>query len=241
MNIKTLKGSVSLLKPTPELVRAVQAHLPFGLVGLCQPGAEVQCGLVMQCGGRKLCAVKQQPVDGDERQAYVSFTANSILIAHSLPGYLAHGFSGLLLPCAYLRQKEGGRFESGIAYFGYPSLRGRESREYPYEPAWDRQFGHGFTIMMISFIKALQTSSKETGITLSPAIGLDVRPWTQLGSLALGFMVIGRHVVCLKTPVSERDPTWTALRRVGITEVYHLPSVPTTIAEDELTIAKPAS
>ena len=47
----------------------------------------------------------------------------------------------MFLPCAYLRKKEGGRTESGIAYFGYPSARGHESQEYPYEPAYDDEFG----------------------------------------------------------------------------------------------------
>lgn len=239
MIMNTPQGSVTLREPTVELLRAIRTFLPFGALRFTKPQHGATFGLVMQCGEIELLAVKRQPVDCDEEQSRVSFTANSILIAHSLGAYLAHGFSGMFLPCAYLRKKEGGRFESGIAWFGYPSVHGHEAQEYPYQPAWDGQFCHGFTQMMLNFLNALQESSEQTGITLPPAIGLDVRRRTQLGSLGFGFMVIGPHVVCLKTAVSSEDPAWTTLRSVGIAEVYHLPSVPMTINESQLAIAKP--
>jgi hypothetical protein len=239
MNIKTPQGSVTLLEPTVELLRAIRSLLPFGALRFTKPERGATFGLVMQCGETELLAVKRQPVDCDERRSRISYVANSILIAHSLRAFLGHGFSGLFLPCAYLRQKPGGRFESGIAWFGYPSVHGHETQEYPFQPAWDGQFCHGFTQMMLSFLHALQESSEQTGITLPPAIGLDVRRRTQLGSLGFGFMVIGPHVVCLRTAVSSEDPAWTTLRSVGIAEVYHLPSIPMTINESQLAIAKP--
>lgn len=239
MNIKTPQGSVTLLEPTVELLRAIRSFLPFGALRLTEPERGARFGLVMQCGETELLAVKRQPVDCDEQQSRISYMANSLLIAHSLRSYLAHGFSGLFLPCAYLRRKPGGRFEAGIAWFGYPSVNGHETQEYPYQPAWDDQFCHGFTQMMLSFLSALQESSEQTGITLPPAIGLDVRRRMQLGSLGFGFMVIGPHVVCLKTAVSAEDPTWTALSSVGIAEVYHIPSVPMAINESQLATAKP--
>jgi len=195
----------------------------------------------MQCGEQELFAVKQQPVDCDEQQSKVSFQANSLLIAHSLATYLSNSFSGLFMPCAYLRTKDTGRFESGIAYFAYPSPLGCEVHEHPYKPSYDEQFGHGFTTMMSSFIRAIQQSSRVTRITLFDPIGLDVRPRLQLGSLGFGFMVVGPNVVCLKTRVSEQDPTWTFLRDTGISEVFHLPSVPARIAESDLHTAKPGA
>jgi hypothetical protein len=60
--------------------------------------------------------------------------------------------------------------------------------------------------MMVSFIRALQQSSRDTGITLFQPIGLDVRPRLHLGSLGFGSMIVGPHIVCLKTRVSEQDP-----------------------------------
>jgi hypothetical protein len=95
--------------------------------------------------------------------------------------------------------------------------------------------------MLTSFIRALKRSSQETGIALQPTIGLDVRRRTQLGSMGFGFMLVGPHVVCLKTALSEQDPLWTVLRGPGIAEVFHLPSVPLTIDEAQLQIAKSGS
>ena len=92
---------------------------------------------------------------------------NNILIAHSLADYLQVGFSGLFLPCTYLNTtKQRMRFQSGIAYFGCPSLAGRECHEYPFGSAFDGQFGHGFTAMVTEFMRALTQSSAATGIPL---------------------------------------------------------------------------
>jgi hypothetical protein len=237
--LQTPQGEVKLLAPPVELLRAIRSFLPFGAIRYVPPERDADFGLVMQCGEQELFAVKQQPVDCDEQQSKVSFQSNKILIAHSLAAYLTHGFSGLFTPCAYLRTKDAGRFEAGIAYFGCPSPHGREVQESPFESSFDGQFGHGFTTMMTSFIRALQESSRVTGITLSRPIGLDVRYRLQLGTLDFGFMVVGPHVVCLKTIVSKCDPTWTAIRDTGISEVFHVPSVPAAITKADLQTAKP--
>ena len=117
--ISTPQGEVVLNDPPVELLRAIRSFLPFGAIRYLPPQEGADFGIVMQCGDREVFGVKQQPVDCDEKQAQITFEANSILIAHSLAAYLKHGFSGLFMPCAYMRTKEGGRFESGIAYFGY--------------------------------------------------------------------------------------------------------------------------
>lgn len=237
--IQTPQGEVWLHPPPVDMLRAIRSCLPFGAVryGATQKGADY--GLVMQCGTRELYAVKQQPVDCDEAQSRISFRANSLLVAHSLAAYRGYGFSGLFMPCPYLRAKEGERYEAGIAYFAYPSPRGHESQEYPRQEAFDGRFGHGFTTMMSSFITCLKESSKEMGISLAQPVGLDVRSRLQLGSLGFGFMVLGPHILCLKTIVSEQDPTWTVLRSSGVTEVYHLPSQPIAIREEDLPLSKP--
>jgi hypothetical protein len=135
MLIDTPKGTVTLLKPNLELLRAIRSLLPFGALRFAKPERGATFGLVMQCGETELLAVKRQPVECDEEQSRISFMANSILIAHSLRAYLAHGYTGLFLPCAYLRKKDINRFEAGIAWFGYPSPHGHESQEYPCQPA----------------------------------------------------------------------------------------------------------
>lgn len=239
--VSTPKGEVTLLEPPVELLRTIRSFLPFGAFRYDPPQDGADFGIVMQCGDREVHAVKQQPVPCDKKQGMVSYQANSILIAHSIAGYLQSGFSGLLMPCAYIRNKENDQVESGIAYIGCPSPNGRECLEFPDEGAYDRNFGHGFTTMMVSFIRALQQSERDTGITLFQPIGLDVRPRLHLGSLGFGFMLVGPYIVCLKTHVTEQDPVWTVLSSMGISEVFHIPSVPANIPESDLPTAKPGA
>jgi hypothetical protein len=238
-SVSTPQGEVALIPPPIELLRSVRHYLPFGAARYLQPKHGADFGLVMQCGEREAFAVKQQPVDCDEQNGYLTYQVNSILIAHTLLDYLANGFSGMLMPCAYIRKKEAGMVESGIAYFGAPCSEGIECQDRPYDPTFDGQFGHGFTTMVISFIKSLQHISRETGFDLFDCIGLDVRPRSHLNTLGFGFMTIGRNILCLKTNISENDPVWTILRATGVTEVYHLPSIPVGISESNLPVTKP--
>lgn len=238
--IKTPQGDVQLITPPVELLGAIRSFLPYGFVGYGgeRPGG-AHFGIVMQCDDKEVSCVKQQPVPCDEEQGLRRFQANSILIALSLAEYLRSDFDGLFMPCAYMRKKDGGKVESGIAYFGFPSPDGREAQETSFGSGYDDSFGTGFTTMMVSFIHTLNKSSEASGISLDQFIGLDIRPRTHLEALGFGFMVVGPHVVCLKTKVVEQDPVWTALRSTGISEVYHLPSVPAGITEPDVAIAKP--
>lgn len=238
-SVSTPQGEVALIPPPIELLRVVRDYLPFGATRYVPPQQGADFGLVMQCGEREMFAVKQQPVDCDEQNGHLTYQVNCILIAHSLIGYLANGFSGMLMPCPYIRKKEAGAVESGIAYFGVPAPEGIERQDRPYDASFDGQFGHGFTTMMIAFIKSLQESARVTQIDLFDCIGLDVRPRSHLNTLGFGFMVIGRNILCLKTNISEKDPIWTLLRASGVTEVYHLPSIPAGISEKDLSVTKP--
>jgi hypothetical protein len=236
--VQTPQGEVTLLEPPVEILRAIRSYFPYGAFRFPEAHNGADFGLVMQCGEDEVLGVKQQPTDCDEKQSLVSYQANSILIADSFVEYLGYGFSGVFMPCPYIRTKPGTVYESGITYFCFPSKTGREALEYDYQGSYDGQFGHGFTTMMTSFIRALQKSSKESGISLSPVVGLDVRRRSDLGTLGFGFMALGPHVICLKTRISEDDPVWTTLRSTGIKEVIHVPSVPATITKEDLAVTK---
>lgn len=240
--IRMPKGEVTLTDPPVELLRAIRSFLPLGAIRYVPPQEGADFGLVMKCGDRELIAVKQQSADCDEGQARTSFNAHSLLIAHSLTMYLRNGFSGLFLPCAYLRKKDNGQFESGIAYFGYPSPKGPETQIVPGEDAWDNDFGPGFTSMMLAFIRALKESSRQTGLTFARPIkplGLYVVPALHLGQLGLGFMLVGPDIVCLKSDVAPvPDLSWIAIAETGISEVFHVPSAAAIIGENQLAIAK---
>lgn len=239
MTIHTPSGEVSLVEPDPARLRNLRQMLPMGAVRFGEPKNGAHFGIVMKVGEREVYGVKQQPPDFQEESwAKRQFFINSLLIAHTLRSYLNHGYSGVFMPCAYWRVK-GERHEVGVAYFGAPSPSGIESNEFEFNSAWDDWFGHGFSQMLISFIQALKASQAESGFDLQPTIGLDYRPRLALGRLGLGFLVQAQDVFALKTVVNELDPAWAALRSTGIEKVYHLPSIPIEIGEEQMPIAKP--
>lgn len=238
-SVSTPAGDVALLQPSLDLLRTIRQALPFGAVRYEPPQEGARFGLIMQCGEEEVLFIKRQPPDTDRQQALVTYQANSILISHALAGFLGRGLGGLLLPCAYLREKPEGRYESGIAWFGSPPEQEAPPIDDDWGACFDRDFCHGFTAMTAAFLEALKQSSAETRITLSQPIGLDCRKRLQLGALGFGFMVVGSQVICLKIRIdSTRDPSWTALRDAGIEEVVHLPSVPAAIGKEELKISR---
>jgi hypothetical protein len=237
--VKTPQGPVELRAPEPAQLRALRALLPLGAVQYGQPVNGAQYGVVMKCGDREAFAVKQQPVEVPAKEGRTCFMANSILIAISLRAYLENGFAGLMMPCAYLRDKGAKGVEAGIAYFGAPDPKGKEALDSPHRGAFDNQVGTGFTTMLTGSIRAIQAASRSSGINLQQPIGLDRRPRSALGTLGFGFLVHGALIYCLKTQVREDDPVWTAIRSTGIEHVIHLPSVPAEIRPHELSIAKP--
>jgi hypothetical protein len=182
--------------------------------------------------------VKQQPVEVPTDVAKTCYMANSVLIALSLRTNLENGFSGYMMPCAYMRNKGDKGVEAGIAHFGASNPNGKEALDFPHDNAFDNQFGTGFTIMLMQSIRAIQAASKDSGITLQTPIGLDYRPRSALETLGFGFLVHGPLIYCLKCHVREDDPVWTVLRSTGIEHVIHIPSVPAEVTPDELLIAK---
>ena len=240
-SVKTPQGPVELCQPDPAQLRALREVLPMGAVQYSDTPNGARFGLVMKCGDREALAVKQQPIEVPTEVAKTCYMANSVLIALSLRTYIENGFSGYMMPCAYMRDKGAKGVEAGIAYFGAPDPKGKEALDFPHDNAFDNQFGTGFTIMLTQAIRAIQAASKDSGITLQHPIGLDVRPRSALETLGFGFLVHGPLIYCLKTQVREDDPVWTVLRSTGIEHVIHIPSLPSEITIDELPTAKPSA
>jgi hypothetical protein len=239
-SVSTPHGDIALLPPPIELLQAVRRFLPFGAARYVPSREGADFGIVMQCGDREVMALTQQSPELENRYGVVAYQTNSILIAHALAGYVKRGLSGLLMPSAYMRKLENGKIESGIGYFGAPSPDGSECLDRPYDPAFDNEFGHGFTFMVGSFIGCLQESSAALNIPLFPCQGFKSYPRLELGVLGFGFMVVGQSVLCLKTKIAADDPIWVALIASGIHEIYHLPSIPAGISDSDLAITKNA-
>lgn len=235
--IETPKGRLVLTEPSVHLLRAIRDFFPFGVARFAAGQEGANYGIVMQCDETELFCIKQQPPDCTEDGARSWFPVNSWNIAQTLPRYMAKGFSGLYLPCVYLRKK-GDVGECGFAHFIYPSATGIESQEFDYQPAFDREFGHGATIMFESFCREQQALAKETKLPIQPTIDLDVRSRLAVGSLQLSFLCVGSAIVCLRTTIREDDPTWAILVDSGITEIPHMPSITMAIQKSDLAVTK---
>jgi hypothetical protein len=131
--VKTPQGPVELSEPEPAQLRALRELLPLGAVQYSDRSNGASFGLVMKCGDREVFAVKQQPVEVPNESAKTCFRANSILIALSLRSYIENGFSGYMMPCAYMRDKGDKGVEAGIAYFGAPNPNGKEALDFPHD------------------------------------------------------------------------------------------------------------
>jgi hypothetical protein len=239
--IVTPSGSVKLMDAPVEVLRLVRGFLPFGAARFATPQHGADYGLVMQCGTREVYAIKQQHPDFEGRDGQLLVGAWFVLIGSSLASFARRGFGGMLMPCAYRKEKGGGREEVGIAYFGRASHSGPEAQNADEPEIFVEQFGQGFFGMIKQFIQSLVESSARTGIPIlqDVIIGMDVRKRSELGNLKFGFLVVGTHIVYIRPEIVESEMIWDMVAKSGATEVYHMPSIPVEISEAMLATAKP--
>jgi len=239
MTIDTPNGLVEILEPNVNLLRALRALLPFGAVQFGAPQAGARFGLVMQCDGQEVFCLKQQPLELEREKAIYWMQIQHKVIAQAYCRYIKHGFSGAYLASTYLRQRSNGLWESGVAHFVFPSPTGIESQEFPFDGAYDHPFGHGATTMFKHFASDFMSAFRESPIEPPYYFGLDVRPRMHLQSLAMNFMVLGQHVLCLRPKLRDQeDGAWPLFASGGVRQVYHLPALPMAISEADLKVSK---
>lgn len=238
MLIPTSVGDFKLTAPPVEEFISLRAALPFGIVGLKSTDGGVIHGIVMKCDEHELHAIKRQPVEMSAKAAHLQLQTDFVLILKTLAAYIKEGFGGVLIPCAYQRDKAERGVESGIALFVYPDPEGIEVQDQSWGAAYDRSFGRGATTMLVRFFNLFTEIARDTGLPLHPAIGLDVRVRSQLGQLTFGFLVSGKKLFYLGNNTESENASWMILGEAGIMEAYHLHSIAFEISSSDLKLAK---
>ena len=239
--IPTSHGEVTIEAPSPVLLRNLRAVLPFGACLLSNPDDDPTYAIVMQCDEKEVYCIKQQPLECDRENAERWMNIHHLMCVDALTRYRKDGFSGAYLPAPYLRQRDNGLWEAGVSHFIFPSPSGIEAEEFPYDGTFDRPFGHGATTMFLNFVSHFKAAFADSPITMPQYLGLDVRPRLHLQSLAMNFLCLGPHVLCLRKNLrAEEDPAWTILAGQGIKSVFHMPCVPMAIKSEDLAVTKHA-
>ena len=223
-NITTDSGELELIPVTIDQLRGIARYWPMEITtNEDDPG---HFGLVFQHGDLEVHGLKMQPLDIPEADAKIVHHMNRALIASALPGYLAKEHIGVMVPCAYYKEKGGGMVETGIAFFVGPDARSRSRSGRITDVIYDDRLGEGATPMIIDMMAAIAGASKACGLSLLTVIGLDLRPRLAIGGLALHFVVEGPRVFIVKDPLQEDEPVWEYVVRAGLTKLPYAPMKP---------------
>lgn len=227
LNVKTEAGDLELAPATAEELKQVAAGWPMGLI-FSQAENEPN-GLVFQVGEEEAFGIKLQPPDTDEETARALFFNNLALIASALPFYLEHQHPGIMLPCAYYKEKADGRVESGFAFFISPRPGGPGAQRPGAEALYDQKLGEGASPMIFHMAGAIAKASERSGLPMNTVIGLDVRPRLSLGTLGMPFLVQGARVFATQHPLREEHPVWAFAVRAGFSKLPFAPMVPAAV------------
>ena len=242
--ISTTHGAVKIERPSPVLLRNLRSLLPFGACQLAPSDtSDIKYGIVMQCDQTEVCCVKQEAVAGSREDATRWMELQHWICVEALSQFKAEGFSGGYLPAPYLRQRADGpagsaKWEAGVSHFIFPSHTGIESQEFPLDRAFDDDFGHGATIMLKRFLAHFKEAFLNSGLSSPQYFSLNVRPRLHLQSLAMYFLSVGPHLICLRENLRSEDPAWTILAGKGVETVFHMPCVPLAIKLGDLAVTK---
>lgn len=217
--IITDAGPLNLVPATNDQLREISGYWPMGLVAyLDVPGT---FGLVVKRGNQEVYGTILEPPDLVEEDAITVNLINRVLIAAALPYYLKKRHHGVMVPCAYYREKSPGEGESGIALFAGPDTKQRRMSRNREDVLYDDILGAGATRMVFDMLGAIGRAYKCTGLPMEPII--DIRPETcrHIGRLALYFIVVGNQVIVIRDQLDETDPVWEYVVQAGFSELSY--------------------
>ena len=223
--IRTDAGNLDLIPATIDQLRGIVRYWPMGLVA--SPDAPGRFGMVFQRGEQEVHGVKMQPADVAETDAKTIHYANRALIASALPYYLEKQHRGVMVPCAYYKEKTAGMVETGIAFFVGPDTTGKSPSRENADDVFDDRLGNHATQMVFDMASAIVKASKKCGLPVMTIIGMDLRPRLAIGGLAMQFVVEGLNVFVVTDPLQEDEPTWGYVVRAGFSTLPYAPMEPT--------------
>ena len=227
--IRTRAGDLELTPATIEQVERIAQYWPMGIVGNSeQPGLY---GLVFQNGAEEVHGVKVQPPDLPAKDALLVHHINRSLIAAAIPAYVAKGHRGVIVPCAYYKEKGKGLAESGIAFFAGPDVSSH-SESAKDENVFDERLGKGATTMILDMFRAIAAASRACRMPFQPVIGMEMRPRLAIGGIVFYFAIEGSRTLMVKDPVDDADPVWETLVRAGVQQLPHAPMKPVALSAE---------
>lgn len=226
-NINTESGTLDLTESPPHELQPIAILWPMGLV-FSQAEAQPN-GLVFQIGEEEAYGIKLQPPDTDKQTATALFFNNLALIAAALPFYLERRHLGIMLPCAYFKEKADGKFESGLAFFVSAHPASRSPSQTEFHTRVDDQLGDGASRMIFDMSAAIPKAAKQANLAVNTVIGVDVRPRLAMETLGMPFLVHGAKVFAIQHPLRKEDPFWAYAVRAGFTKLPYAPMVTTAV------------
>ncbi len=153
------------------------------------------------------------------------------MIAGALPRYLQKNHQGVMVPCAYLKAKSPGMFETGLAFFVGPAPEDA-TMEGGSDTHWDEKLGAGATRMILDMVHSLNEANPAPGPEAPKAtnvvhvIGMDLRPRLAIGSMVMPFVVQGQTILVVKHPMTDDEPLWNEVVRAGFRKLPYASMVP---------------
>ena len=229
--IRTESGILELVPATADQLRGIAQYWPMEL--LAYEDGSPDFGPVFQHGDEEVYGIKMQFPDMPKADAHVFHRLCRNWIASALPRYLQTHNKGVMVPCAYLKEKSLGMAEAGLAFFVGPAPKGTTLNGNREEPSWDQKLGAGATSMVWDMVNALgEPDPARRGEASRPVgkqfgvIGMDMRPRLKIGALGMHFVIEGENVIVVKYPLDENEPVWSCVVRAGFRTLPYASMVP---------------